>query len=551
MPPVAIIGGGLAGLTAAIRLAQQGIAVELFEAASKAGGRTRSFFDTTTQTLCDNGPHLLAGAYRATQALLHDCAAEQHLHWQTNLELPLWEQQRGHFHFTPATWLPFPLALLHAAAHLPGHRLDSATGMLRLARAMRHPPHSTMVAADWLQHLQLPAALLRDLLEPLCLGAMNAPIDSANAASFSRVLAESFRSREHARLGWFNKPLDLALIEPLISTAIRLGVRLHLRHLVRGLEVKQQTLHIPNVRTPFSHAILALPAYARDRLLKQKASRPCNPITNVHLWFAQPLTLPAPFIGGIGTTGEWFFDVSSQLREQNKHHHICVVISAERSGLQPQALVKTVVQEIQTICGAPSLQPLHYRIVKEQRATALVEPAPALQALPANMIDASEAPQPGDLPATIELAVLRGEITNVHLWFAQPLTLPAPFIGGIGTTGEWFFDVSSQLREQNKHHHICVVISAERSGLQPQALVKTVVQEIQTICGAPSLQPLHYRIVKEQRATALVEPAPALQALPANMIDASEAPQPGDLPATIELAVLRGEQAAAKVLADL
>ncbi|MDX8406932.1 MAG: FAD-dependent oxidoreductase, partial [Mariprofundaceae bacterium] len=79
---IAIIGGGVAGLTAAIRLAEQGRSVHLFEAAPEPGGRTRSFIDKVTGQCCDNGPHLMIGAYHATRRLLHDCGAGNNVHWQ-------------------------------------------------------------------------------------------------------------------------------------------------------------------------------------------------------------------------------------------------------------------------------------------------------------------------------------------------------------------------------------------------------------------------------------------------------------------------------------
>ncbi|MDQ6955890.1 MAG: FAD-dependent oxidoreductase, partial [Mariprofundaceae bacterium] len=67
---IAIIGGGLTGLTAAIRAAEQGHNVNLYEAAPQLGGRTQSFFHKPTQTWVDNGPHLLIGVYKRTIQLL-------------------------------------------------------------------------------------------------------------------------------------------------------------------------------------------------------------------------------------------------------------------------------------------------------------------------------------------------------------------------------------------------------------------------------------------------------------------------------------------------
>ena len=76
---VSVIGGGLCGLTAAIRLAQRGVEVELFEAAPALGGRTRSFFEPHMQQWVDNGPHLLSGAYHDTLNLLEEAGASDNI----------------------------------------------------------------------------------------------------------------------------------------------------------------------------------------------------------------------------------------------------------------------------------------------------------------------------------------------------------------------------------------------------------------------------------------------------------------------------------------
>jgi len=410
---IAVIGGGLTGLSCTIRLAQRDHAVTLFESAPDLGGRTRSFYDRTTHVWVDNGPHLLIGAYSATRALLQEAGAADHIHWQSSLKLPLWDNTRGLFTFSPKRALPFPLAMLLAASRLPGHGIADIPAMVRLARAGRLPVDVTQSVASWLDHHDIPTALRRDILDPLCLGAMNESPDSANAASFASVLREAFSGHHAARLGWFRMPLSQALIEPLEKRASRLGVEICTGKRIR--RIRTDTEHVDVETSHGSHrrfdmAVLAVSARARNSLLGWPQRHETGAITNIHLWFKQPLSLPSPLVGGIGTYGHWFFDIGRQMdHDDTEQGHICAVISADPDRSPAATCIPRICRELGELLDMPPPTPFHHRLVREHRATTLVRPAPTQPVLPDRLIDASEQPLPGEFPATIEWAVRRGE----------------------------------------------------------------------------------------------------------------------------------------------
>ena len=401
---VAVVGGGIAGLTAALRLAEYGHQVDVYEAAPALGGRTKSFFDEDVNEWVDNGPHMMVGAYHATRKLLADVGASAHVSWQSSLTLPLWDKQRGFFKLQAAPWLPINLALIWAVYRLPGHDFSSVKAMLRLAMTMTNR-NETQTVQQWLDEIGAPEVLIRDMLEVLCLGVMNEPMQTANAKTFARVLATSFASHQHAKMGWFNQPLSQALIAPVADKLRALDVNMELRHTVRSLDELNHDA-----------VVLALPAFARNRLLGVQEEVETQAITNIHLWFKQHIPLPSLMLGMLGTYGQWLFDVSEMTGQKHGLQHLCVTISADESDASQDELVALVLDELGKVVGENIGQPEKIRFIREKRATVLARKD--LDAdLPRHVFDAGEAPYPGQLPATIELAVISGEAAakRVHL----------------------------------------------------------------------------------------------------------------------------------------
>ena len=393
---VAVVGGGIAGLTAALRLAEYGYAVDLYEAAPALGGRAKSFYDEDVDEWVDNGPHLMVGAYHATKKLMKDVGALDNISWQSSLTLPLWDKERGFFELKAVSWLPVNLALILAVYRMPHHHLNSVKAMLRLAMTMMNRDESQTVQ-QWIDEIDAPDVLVKDMLEVLCLGVMNEPLQTANAKTFARVLATSFSSHGNAKMGWLNQPLSKALIAPIADAVRAKGVNMELRHTVRSID-----------ELDHDRVVLALPAFARNRLLGIKQEVDTQAITNIHLWFEEAITLPAMMTGMLGTYGQWVFDVSMMHGQDDGLQHVCVTISADESHKSQDELIALVLYELGNVVEKEKLQPSKIRFIREKRATVLVRNSQGVD-LPRHVFDAAEAPYAGQLPATIELAVISGE----------------------------------------------------------------------------------------------------------------------------------------------
>ena len=192
---VAIIGAGWAGLSAAVRLADAGCRVTVFESARQAGGRARRV--EWDGTLVDNGQHLLVGAYAETLDMLRQVGVD------TDKVL-----QRITMTVAVPGRLTLRLPRLPAPFHLAFGLLDSNGASLRekfsaalfmqKLKAARYRLPADLPVAEWLDQHHQQGVLRTHLWEPLCLAALNTRPAEASAQVFANVLRDTLGSTRRA-----------------------------------------------------------------------------------------------------------------------------------------------------------------------------------------------------------------------------------------------------------------------------------------------------------------------------------------------------------------
>ena len=320
---VVVVGGGWAGLAAAIELTHAGIPVILIEAARQLGGRARCV--RFGESRVDNGQHILLGAYREWLTLLRRIGLQEE---QVVRRLPLelvmaGARDPGLRLRAPA--LPAPLhllaALLGARGLSPRERLAALRFGYFLARPHRAVDQDRTVATLLREHHQ-PERLVRLLWEPLCLAALNTPIGSASARLFLRVLRESFRHRrQDSDLLLPVTDLGSALPEPALHYIERHGGQVWLNRRVTGLRLagdRLQGVELDNDFLPTRQLVVAVPPPACQRLLSPHAAfadivrglarLEYQPITTLYLRYPETVRLPRPMLGLLDGPGQWAFD---------------------------------------------------------------------------------------------------------------------------------------------------------------------------------------------------------------------------------------------------
>jgi squalene-associated FAD-dependent desaturase len=292
---VAVVGAGWAGLAAAVRATGQGHAVTLFEMAAHAGGRARSV--THAGQTMDNGQHILIGAYRDTLALMRAVGVDldRVLHRQA---LSLRYPDGSGLRLSAGAALPAFVRGVWAWRELrAGERLR----LLALAAKWRLQgfqcaPGTTV--SELARHCPPPA--YRDLLEPLCVAALNTPAEQASAQVLLTVLRDAlFSGPGSADLLLPRAPLDALFPAPALDWLGRHGATLQPGHRVMALA--EAPGHVQVDGQVFDHLILATPPNEAARLLTQIApawSRTAGSFSYqpiVTAWIRSPgLTWPEP-----------------------------------------------------------------------------------------------------------------------------------------------------------------------------------------------------------------------------------------------------------------
>lgn len=285
---VAVIGAGWAGCAAAVEANRQGHQVLLLEASRQPGGRARrlDWVHEGQPWRLDNGQHILIGAYRETLALMRALGVEpaQHLH---RLPLSLRTPQ-GLGLALPAGW-PARLAVLAGVLAARGWSAGDKLSLLRCAlgwqaAGFQCPPKASVAQLC----TGLAPRVFQELIEPLCISALNTPAERASAQVFLKVMQDAlFSERGGADLLLPRSDLSALLPEAALAwleargQAVRQGARVQaLWRSGPGWE-----LQTPGEDTPVQAdaVLLACPAGEAARLL--------TPLAGTQAWVASAQAL--------------------------------------------------------------------------------------------------------------------------------------------------------------------------------------------------------------------------------------------------------------------
>lgn len=407
---LAVVGAGWAGLACAVHAVRAGHAVVVFEAARTPGGRARRV-DGDGGLALDNGQHILIGAYSATLAFMRELGVDPAAAMlRTPLQLRFAD---GGGLAMPS--LPAPLDLLVGILSARGWNWRDKASLLRTALAWRAAgfrcdPQASV--ADLCA--QLTPRVMKELVEPLCVSALNTPVDRSSGQVFLRVLNDAlFAERGGADLLLPRVDLGRLLPDAAADWLAQNGAELRLGRRVQSLQRSAAGWQVDG--EPFGHVVLAGPPWEAARLVREadldadgwaataEALR-YEAIATVYAQGAQR-RLAAPMVAlrsGPGIPAQFVFDRSQLGGPEGLLAFVVSASDTGRDALQAQVLAQAAAQ-----LGETGLRVL--QTVVEKRATFACTPGlvrPRMRIAP-RLLACGDYVE-GPYPATLEGAVRSG-----------------------------------------------------------------------------------------------------------------------------------------------
>ncbi|MEE9448504.1 MAG: hydroxysqualene dehydroxylase HpnE [Ignavibacteriaceae bacterium] len=411
-----VIGGGFAGLSSAAFLSSSGYIVQLLEASPKLGGRAYSFLDSKSNTVIDNGQHILMGCYKETLNFLKLIGADKNLLYQDKLEIDFVKEN---FQLVPlkSALLFYPLNLLFGMLKF---RAISFAKRLKLLKVfLKLPFYSTeslsrMTVYDWLVKGGQDEQMMETFWKMLAISALNTNIKNASAKMFVDILKEIFLNGNFAATILLPKyGLSETYCKPAKSFIEKNGGTINLSSQVTELICSETNIEkvvtTEKVYDDFDFVISAIPHFALEKIIADESiiknpGLSYSSILNIHIWLKEnPLT--KNFYGLIGSPIHWIF---------NKGTHINLSMSDANDLIikDDEELYEMVCIELKNYVNLDKDMITGYKVIKEKRATFIpsndiINIRPSQQTVINNLILAGDWVDTG-LPATIESAVKSG-----------------------------------------------------------------------------------------------------------------------------------------------
>ncbi len=387
-----VVGGGLAGIAAALRLSDAGRSVTLLERRPRLGGAAFSF--RRGELTIDNGQHVFLRCCTAYRDLIERLGATELVTLQDRLDIPVLKAGGRSARLRRSRGIPAPLHLTAALARYallsPPDRARAARGALAL-RSLDPSDRSldALTLGDYLRKHGQNDATIERLWGIIAVATLNLRPDEASLALAAKVFRTGLLdTADAADVGYAAVPLgDLhsTAAERALTAA---GVEVLTGMRVDSVEPAGSGVTVdatgPDGRRSWSadQVVLATPAaeaFAAAPGLGNTEAAPAqglgaSPIVNVHVIYDRRVT-DLPFAAAVGSPVQWIFDRTepSTVRHQHRQaQYLAITVSAADALVDTPSKVLTDQFQAELAAllpGAKRAQVVDAFVTRERRAT--------------------------------------------------------------------------------------------------------------------------------------------------------------------------------------
>jgi hydroxysqualene dehydroxylase len=429
-PTVAVIGGGLAGLSTSVFLANEGYNIRLIEASPKLGGRTYSFFDKSIGDFIDNGQHIMASWYSNTFEYLKLVGSYDKLYFQKHLEVNFRDQNAGLYQFK-ASKLPPPLHLLKGLMSYKKLNVKDIAAAIKLVNIIK----SGKISDDELRSINVDTlfentgqttGLIEYFWKPFIIAVFNASPENTSAFLFKHIIETGFLEKGGSNLVLPDVFLGQLLADPAEKYLISKGSEIYKNIKIDTINISDNritsVINEDKAEIKSDFYVSAVGFFDIKNLLNgsgvlsEKEMLMPSPIVNIHIKFDDDITgfIKNRFEGILSSNIQWVFRV--------KNDQLCIVISSakEIADMEKETIIDICKEELYHCY--PNLKNVKIkgiRVLKEMRATFLPDKSsiklrPKCRTAIKNLFLAGDWTDTG-LPATIESAVKSGKICSKEI----------------------------------------------------------------------------------------------------------------------------------------
>lgn len=399
MKRVLVIGGGVAGLAASVRLAEHGYTVTVVEKRAVLGGRASSFIDAATGQRVDNCQHVTMRCCTNLEDFYGRIGVLQHIKYYPSLEFL---DAAGRRSLIGGSLLPPPLHTLPSFARFRSlgwkDKAAVARGLLHIARTPDVPELDAMPASEWLARTGQTEAAVRRFWEPILVGACNARPEHLSCRYAFMLFRVGFLANRRAyQLGLPTVSLADLYTEPVMRFLEARGGSVRLKQNVLSLRMagdRAKGVDLSDgssidadaviIAVPFDRLIKLLPPEVAGQEPFANAARlRFSPIVGVHLWFDRPVRAPDA-LALLDRRIHWIFNKGALLAHErppvdgggSSDYLGCVVSAAcELSELPREQIVEQALEDVrECVPDARRAELVRWHVIKERKATFLPEP---------------------------------------------------------------------------------------------------------------------------------------------------------------------------------